>query len=132
MGPQITVSNGSIDTKIDTLKSLEGFYIHEIEDETVSHGKHVSVHLGGNDETKENITATIENALRDDPNRFIGNSHLVVEIEEGISIGAVISSILVTIITKGSSDPGIYTKESIYFNGTLYRVNDQESQDEEK
>ena len=51
---------------------------------------------------------------------------MVVEIEHGISTGAIFSTILATIITSEDSETGHYTDEFIYFRGIVYRLKNKE------
>ena len=115
----------------DSIGIISGLCAHEKEGETVSQSRNVTISFGGKDYTKENINSSITDALQDDPNRFIANGQMVIEIEHGISAGAILSSILATIITSEDSDMGFYTDESIYFRGIVYRLKNQKDQNEE-
>jgi len=122
LGPQITSS------EVDTVGIISGLCVHEKGEETVSQTRNVTISIGGKDYTKENINSAISTALQNDPNRFIANGQMVIDIEHGISAGAILSSIVATIITSEDSDMGFYTNESIYFRGTVYRLKTQEDQ----
>ena len=115
-------------TTADSVGTVSGLCAHEKEDETVSQSRNVTISFGGKDYTKENINSSIRAALQDDPNRFIANGEMVIDIEHGMSFGAILSSILASIITDESSEIGYYTDESIYFRGTVYRLKNKEDQ----
>jgi len=118
-----------IDSSVaDSVGIVSGLCVHEKEGETVSQSRNVSISFGGKDYTKENINSTISTALQDDPNRFIANGEMVIDIEHGMSVGAILSSILASIITDESSEIGFYTDESIYFRGTVYKLKNQKNQ----
>ena len=119
-----------IDSSVaDSVGIVSGLCVHEKEEETVSQSGNVTLSFGGKDYTKENINSTIRAALQDDPNRFIANGQMVVDIEHGMSVGAILSSIFATIITNGDSDIGVYNNESIYFWGTVYKLKDQKNKE---
>ena len=121
--PQPILIGSQIDSlAADSVGIISGLCTHEKEGETVSQTRNVTISFGGKDYTKENINSSIRTALQDDPNRFIANGEMVVDIEHGISAGAILSSILATIITTEGSEMGFYTDESIYFQGTVYRL----------
>jgi hypothetical protein len=127
LGPQITSFGETDSSAIDSIGLISGICMHQKEKETVSQSENITIALGGKDYTKENINSSIKTALQDDPNRFIANGQMLVEIEYGISVGAVLSFILAEIITNGESELGYYTNESIYFLGTVYRIKDQKN-----
>jgi len=112
---------------VDSLGIISGLSVHEEEGESITQTRNVTFSFGGKDYTTENINSAISTALQVDPNRFIANGQIVVEIEHGISTGAIFSSILATIITEEDSELGHYTDESIYFRGIVYKLKNQEN-----
>ncbi len=112
-----------LSSEVDTLGIISGISTHDFEEETYSESEHTSISFGGKDEIKENINTTIYSALQDDPLHFIANGQIVIEIEHGISIGAVLSGIIASMITDEETDFGSFSTESISYNGIVYKIN---------
>ena len=118
-------------TKLDTLGIISGISTHNYEEETYSEAEHVSIVFEGTDEVNENINTTVYRALYDDLDHFIADGQIIVEVEHGISWGAIFLSMLASKITDEESDVGSYDIESIYYNGIVYKIKSKKSADEQ-
>ncbi len=116
LGPHLLTS------EIDTLGIISGISTHDFEEETYSESKHTSIALGGKDDIKENLNKTVYSALGDDPQHFIADGQIVIEVEHGMSFGAVFFGIIASMITDEETDFGTFSTESIYYNGIVYKI----------
>jgi len=108
--------------KLDTLGIISGISTHDFEEDTYSESEHVSIVFEGKDEVRENINTTIYKALYDDPNHFIADGQIVVEVEHGMSLGSVFLGMIASMITDEDPEVGTYSIESIYYNGIVYKI----------
>jgi hypothetical protein len=114
-GPHLLTS------EVDTLGIVSGVSTHDFEKETHSESKHTRITVGGKDDIKENITTTIYTALGDDSQHFIADGQIVIEVEHGISFGAVFFGIIASMITDEETDFGTFSTESVSYNGIVYK-----------
>ena len=115
-GPHLLTS------RIDTLGVISGISTHDFEEDTYSDSEHLSITFEGKDEIKENINTTIYKALYDDPQHFIADGQIVVEVEHGMSLGSVFLGMIASMITDEEPEIGTYSIESIYYNGIVYKI----------
>ena len=118
-----------INIPLDTLGVISGISTHNYEEETQAGSEHFNITFQGNDEIKENINTTIYSALYDDPQHFIADGQIVVEVEYGISLGSVFLGMIASMITDEEPDIGTYSVESIYYNGIVYKLKKQNGND---
>jgi hypothetical protein len=116
--------------KLDTLGVISGISTHDFEEDTYSESPNVSIVFEGKDEVRANINTTIYKALYDDPNHFIADGQIVVEVEHGMSLGSVFMAMIASIITDEDPDVGTYHIESIYYNGIVYKMKAKKLKDE--
>jgi hypothetical protein len=117
-------------TILDTLGVISGISRHNFEEDTFAESEHMSVVFKGKDEVKENITTTIYKALYDDPQHFIADGQVIVEVEHGISMGSIFLGMIASFMTDDDPDVGTYSIESIYYNGIVYKINTKQLKDE--
>ncbi len=131
MGDRITPSVTIDSSRVQTVRSISCYSSHEKEGETISEGKHGTFSSGAYEHVKENILVKVGTALEKYPHRFIGNVHVVAEVDRGISLGAIFTAILGSQITGEGSDIGFYNDQSFYVTGTIYELKEEISPDEE-
>ena len=118
-------------TKMDTLGIISGISTHDFEEDTYSESEHVSIVFEGKDEVRENINTTIYKALYDDPQHFIADGQIVVEVEHGMSLGSIFLGMIASMITDEDPEVGTYSIESIYYNGIVYKLKNKKLRDEQ-
>ena len=117
-------------TTLDTLGVISGISKHDFEEDTYAESEHLSVVFEGKDEVKENITTTIYKALYDDPQHFIADGQVIVEVEHGISMGTIFLGMIAGFLTNEDPDVGTYSIESIYYNGIVYKIKTKQLKNE--
>ncbi len=131
MGDRITPSATFDSSRVQTVRSISCYSSHEKEGETISKGKHGTFSSGAYEHVKENILVKVGTVLEKYPHRFIGNVHVVAEVDHGISLGAIFTTILGSQITGEGSDIGFYNDQSFYVTGTIYELKEENLHDEE-
>ncbi len=131
MGDRITSSATIDSSRVQTIRSISCYTSHEKEGETISEGKHSTFSSGAYEHVKENILVKVGTALEKYPHRFIGNVHVVAEVDRGISLGAIFTAILGSQITGEGSDIGFYNDQSFYVTGTIYELKKDKLHNEE-
>ena len=131
MGDRITPSKTIDSSRVQTVRSISCYSSHEKEGETISEGKHGTFSSGAYEHVKGNILVKVGTALEKYPHRFIGNVHVVAEVDRGISLGAIFTAILGSQITGEGSDIGFYNDQSFNVTGTIYDIKKENSPDEE-
>ena len=118
-------------TPLDTLGVISGLSTHNVEEDTQAGNEHFNITFEGKDEKKDNINTTIYSALYDDPQHFIADGQIVVEVEYGMSLGSVFLGMFASMITDEEADVGTYSLESIYYNGIVYKIKNPDNKDGE-
>ncbi len=131
IGDRITPSVTIDSSRVQTIRSISCYSSHEKEGETISEGEHSTFSSGDYEHVKENIFVKVDTALEKYPHRFIGNVHVVAEVDRGISLGAIFTAILGSQITGEGSDIGFYNDQSFYVTGTIYELKEENLHDEE-
>jgi hypothetical protein len=121
----VSPSNTIDSSRVQFVRFVSCRSAHKIEDETRSEGKHVSYSSGDYDLIEENISIKVDSVLQNHPNRFIGNVLVVAEVDRGISLGAIFSSILGSQITGEDSQIGVYSDQSFYVTGKIYELREK-------
>ena len=111
-----------IETELDTLGLISGFSEHHFEEGTYAESQHISIVFDGKDEISENLNRTIYSALDDDPAHFIGDGEIIIEVEHGISFGAIFLGMIAGWITDEQAEYGSHSIESIDYNGVVYKL----------
>lgn len=117
----------NIASVVDTLGTVSAYTKYDVEDETYSASKNIYVEIGGGEYFEENLNETIYRALGDDPDHFISNGQVLVEVKHGISLGAVIAGLFANMLTgpNSESEIGTYSEEHIYYNGVVFKIKQQ-------
>jgi hypothetical protein len=124
-------SNASIDTiLVHRIRSVLCYTTHEKEGETVSEGKHVTLYKDEYDLIEENISIRIDTVLQNYPRRFLGNVHVIAEVDRGVSLGAIFTTILGLFVDGGDGELGIYSDQSFDISATIYEIVKEKEQDE--
>ena len=128
MGHQISPSTTIDSSRIQFIRYVFCRSAHQKEGETRSEGKHITFSSGTYNRIVENISINVDSVLQNRPNRFIGNVNVFAEVDCGISLGAIFSSILGSQVTGEDSEIGIYNDQSFYVTGTIYELREDDVQ----
>jgi len=131
IGDRMTLSATIDSSRVQTIRSISCYTSHEKEGETISEGKHGIFSSGDYEHVKENIFVKIDTALEKYPHRFIGNVHVVAEVDRGISLGAIFTKILGFLVDDDDGELGFYNDQSFYVTGTIYELKEENLHDEE-
>lgn len=108
---------------LDTLGIISGSSTHDFREET-TYGAETDV-------IKEDINSTVYGALDDNPAHFIADSHIILEVEQGLSVfQMLIEAVFSSIFGDNNNEWIIYSREIIEFNGIVYKYTEQEKADE--
>lgn len=126
LGYKISPDSSTETAPLEVIKDFQCKFVHESEEGSYSEGRHVSVELGGFDQTEDNIYSRLSEAFEDDTARFIADVQVEIGVRTGISFSNVISSILASLITDNESNIGSYQTEFFNISGTVYRIKGNE------
>jgi len=94
MGDRITHGVIIDSSWVQTIRSISCHSSHKKESETVSEGEHSTISSGDYEHVKETISSEVYTTLEDNSHRFIGNVHVVAEVDRGLSLSAIFTTIL--------------------------------------
>ncbi len=122
MGAPQFLQNDSLLHEFTQAETVSGEFVHEVDEGATSSDENSSLTIGGGEYAKQTLFSAIDSALQNRQNRFIVDVQLSVEVEHGISIGAVLGSILGAAITDDETEAGEFTFEKFYLAGKTYEI----------
>lgn len=115
LGPHLTSAS------VDTLGIVSWYYSRETEDDTYAESEHFSVYFEGGEYYDDNLNSTVFAALDDDPDHFIADGYMIVEVSYGITFGSFIKSWIASALTGEESNTASTSKESVTQYGIVYK-----------
>ncbi len=106
---------------VDTLGIVSWYATRETEEDTYSESRHFSVYFEGGEYYDDNLNSSVFAALDDDPDHFIADGYLVVEVSYGVTFGSLIKSWIASALTGEESNTASTSKESITQYGIVYK-----------
>ena len=122
MGALQFLQNDSLSHEFTQTQTISGDFVHEVDEGATSSDENSRLTIGGGEYAKQTLFSAIDSALQNRQNRFIADVQLSVEVEHGISIGAVLGSILGAAITEDETETGEFTFEKFYLAGKTYEI----------
>ena len=114
LGPHLSAMS------VDTLGIVSWYSARETEEDTYSESKHFSVYFEGGEYYDDNLNSSVFAALDDDPDHFIADGYMVIEVSYGITFGSFIKSWIASALTGEESNTASTSKESITQYGIVY------------
>lgn len=106
---------------VDTLGIVSWYYSRETEEDTYAESEHFAVTFEGGEYYDSNLNSTVFAALEDDPDHFIADGYMIVEVSYGITFGSFIKGWIASALTGAESSTGSTSKESITQYGIVYK-----------